>query len=416
MAAAVCAAVLVASGSVLATDWAQWRGPNSNSITPDASGWTAGAAPAKLWSKNVGNGGTAPIIAGGKVYVMGWQRETDAVYCYDLKTGEEVWKQTYPQKERTRNHNADEGNYSGTLATPSFDAATGYLYTMGCDGDLKCWDTAKKGAPVWGKNLFTELGVKPRGGHDYGFTANPQIVGDVVLCESTAAGGTVTAFDKKTGTKKWSSAYNKSAGHSGGPALLTVNGTKCLAYLALHDVVVMDVTGKTVATTGWDTSWQANIPAPTAEGNELFVTSDYGNKTKCYEVSATGLKEKWASGASAKVCAPVVYKGSVYLVDGKMKCLDAATGKVKWEGGSFGDGSSGNCIVAAGDNKIIGWGGGKLVLLDAAATSYAELAKVEGLCQAKCYPQVALADGYIVVKDDKGAVVCLSVGGAAAKK
>ena len=280
---------------------------------------------------------------------------------------------------------------------------------MGCDGDLKCWNTAQKGALVWGKNLFTDLGVKPRGGHDYGFTASPLVLGDVVICESTSPGGTLTAFDKKTGDKKWSSAYKGSAGHTGGPAVLTLDGAKCLAFLAPHDVVVMDATaGKTIGKAGWSTSWEANIPAPTALGNEIFVTSDYGNKTKCYEVTAAGLKEKWSSGDSAKVCAPVVYKGSVYVIDGKMKCLDIATGKKKWEGGDFGGGSSGNCLVAAGDNKILAWGGGKLVLLDAAADKYAELAKVDGLCPALCYPQVALADGYIVVKDDKGAVVCLS--------
>ncbi len=286
---------LVFASSALAADWAQWRGPDSNCISPEASGWAAGATPAKLWSKNVGRGGSSPIIAAGKVYAMGFQAGADTVYCFDVKTGDELWKQSYPGKERTRNHNADEGNYGGVLATPSFDAATGYLYTMGCDGDLKCWNTAQKGALVWGKNLFTELGVKPRGGHDYGFTASPQILGDVVICEATSPGGTFTAFDKKTGTKSWSSAYKGSAGHTGGPAVLTLNGAKCLAYLALHDVVVIDTTaGRTVGQTGWSTSWEANIPAPTAMGSEIFVTSDYNhNETKCYEVTAAGLKEKW---------------------------------------------------------------------------------------------------------------------------
>jgi outer membrane protein assembly factor BamB len=399
-----------------AADWPQWRGPDSNCITPDSSGWAAGAVPQKLWSKNVGRGGTAPIIVAGKVYAMGWLgNDADAVYAFDARTGEELWKQSYVSRERTRNHNADEGNYGGPLATPTFDAATGYLYTLGCDGDLKCWDTAKKGALVWGRNLFTELGVKPRGGHDYGFTASPLVLGDVVICEATAPAGTVTAFDKKTGAKRWSSAYKGSAGHSGGPAVLTADGTKCLAYLALHDVIVMDAAaGKTIGQVGWSTTYEANIPAPVAQGNEIFVTSSYGNKTKCFEVTASGLKEKWASPASAKVCAPVVYKGSVYVIDGRMRCLDAATGKVKWEGGDFGGGSSGNCLVAAGDNKIIAFGAGRLVLLDAAADKYAELARIDGLVPALCYPQVALSDRIIVCKDDKGAMVALSTGPAAA--
>jgi outer membrane protein assembly factor BamB len=406
------AILLVVSSSALAADWPQWRGPAGTAITPDSSGWAAGATPAKLWTKSVGRGGTSPIIAAGKVYVIGFQGNVDTVYCFDVKTGEELWKQTYPEKERTRYHNADEGNYGGPLSTPTFDAATGYLYTMGCDGDLKCWDTAKKGAPVWSKSLFTELGVKQRHGHDYGCTANPLVLGDVVICEVSSPDGTLTAFDKKTGEKKWSSTYKGDAGHTGGPAVLKVGGKTCLADMSLTNVVVIGADkgeeGKTIGETGWTTAYQANIPSPTALGEQLFVTSDYGNKTKCYDVTASGLKEKWTSSASAKCCAPVAYKDSLYLIDGKMKCVDIATGKVKWDGGSFGGVSDGNCLVAAGDNKVIAFGAGKLVLLEAGAAKYEELASVSGLPSGKAYPQVALADGYIVVKDEKGEMVCLS--------
>lgn len=417
--AAVAACLALATAAV-AADWPQWRGPNSNDVVTEASGWAPGTQPTRLWSKSVGNGAAAPLIVAGKVYAMGFQGGSDSVFCFDAKTGEELWKQSYPSKDRTRYHNADEGNYSGVLATPAFDTATGYLITLGCDGDLKCWDTAKKGALVWGKSLMTELGVKPRGGHDYGFTCGPAIFGGVVIVEATAPSGTYTALDIKTGTVKWSSQYKKSAGHSGGPAFLDLGGVPCLAYMALHDIVVFRIDkgheGQTIGTAPWSTSYEANIPAPTALGNLVFVTSDYGNKTKCYEVTAAGIREKWTSPASAKVSSPVAYKDSVYVIDGKMKCLDVATGKVKWEGGNFGGSSSGNCLVTAGDNKVIGFGGGSLVLLDASAPAYTELAKVDGVVPGLCYPQVTIADGVICCKDFRGAITCYAVGkgGAAA--
>jgi outer membrane protein assembly factor BamB len=405
------AVLLVVSSSALAGDWAQYRGPAGNSVTPDSSGWTPGQAPAKLWNKSVGRGSSSPIIAGGKVYVMGFQGNKDTVYCFDVKTGEETWKQSYAQPERTRYHNADEGNYGGPLATPSFDAATGYLYTLGCDGDLKCWDTAKKGAEVWSKNLFTELGVKQRRGHDYGCTANPQIIGDVVVCEVSSPGGTLTAFDKKTGAKKWVSAYKNDSGHTGGPAVMNIGGSTCLAYMALNDVVVIGVDkgneGKLFGSTKWTTAWQANIPSPTAAGDKLVVTSDYGNKTKCYSVSAGGLKELWTSGPAAKCFSPVIYKDLVYLIDGSMKCVDLATGKEKWQGGKFGGSSDGTCVVCAGDNKILAWAPGKLSLLEAGANEYKELDSISGLPSGKAYPQPAVSDGYIVVKDENGGVACV---------
>jgi outer membrane protein assembly factor BamB len=410
--------VLAVSSAALAADWPQWRGPNSNDITPDSSGWAAGAQPSRLWSKNVGAGSSSPIIAGGKVYAMGWQGGNDAVFCFDGKTGEELWKQTYPSKIQSRVKKADEGQYGGPTSTPSFDAATGFLYTMGIDGDLKCWDTAKKGAPVWGKNLFDELKVKARPDHDYGFTACPLVLGDVVICEATSPGGTVTAFDKKTGVRKWSSACTDPAGHSGGPGLMNVGGAENLVYLTLRNVVVIGASkgneGKTLGATPWTTSYDINAPSPATLGNLVFVTAGYNhNELKCYEFGAGGLKEKWRANTGATVCSPVAYKDSVFLVDKALKCIDIATGKVKWQGGNFG---LGNCLVAAGDNKVIAFGEGRLVLVDAAATKYEELAKVEGLVPATSYPHVALSDGLIVVKDFKGAMVGLSTGakGAAA--
>jgi outer membrane protein assembly factor BamB len=237
------------------------------------------------------------------------------------------------------------------------------------------------------------------------------VLGDVVFCESTAPGGTVTAFDKKTSVKRWSSAYNGPAGHTGGAAVMTIGGANYLAYLTLHNVVVMGADkGSTVGTTGWSTAFEANIPSPGVLGNLLFITSGYGNKLKCYEVTAAGLKEKWSSPAAAKVASPVAYKDSVFVIDGHLKCVDITSGKVKWQGGNFGGSSSGNCLVAAGDNKVIAFGGGSLVLLDASATEYNELAKVDGVVSGTCYPQVALANGIICCKDAKGQVTCLSVG------
>jgi outer membrane protein assembly factor BamB len=385
-----------------------------NGVTPESSGWAAGATPEKIWTAKVGPGSSSPVIAAGKVYTMGWQNGTDAVFCYDAKTGKELWKQSYASKYQSRDKKADEQNYGGPSSTPTFDAATGFLYTMGIDGDLKCWDTAKAGAPVWGKNLFTDLKVNKRPDHDYGFTNCPLVLGDVVLCEATAPGGTVTAFDKKTGAPKWASAYNGPAGHTGGAALMQVSGSPCLAYLTLKNLVVIGAgkgtEGKTIAQTGWSTEYDANIPTPAASGNLVFVTSSYnhGGAMVCYELGAAGLKQKWeAKGVASKVGSPVPYKDSVFLVDDSCKCVDMATGKLKWKGGGFG---LGNCLVTAGDNKVIAFGNNKIVLLDAAATEYKELAKVDAGLSDTCYPQIAISDGIMVAKDKGGSVSAFKVG------
>jgi outer membrane protein assembly factor BamB len=408
------AAVIFAAATVRAGDWPQWRGPNLTDVTDDSSGWAPGATPEKIWTAKVGSGCTSPIIAAGKVYTMGWQNGADAVFCFDLRTGKELWKQSYPAKERARTHHYDEQQYSGPLATPTFDAATGYLYTLGVDGDLKCWDTAKEGAPVWGKNLFTDLKATGRPDRDYGFTGCPLLLGDLILCEACAPGGTVTAFDKKTAAIRWASEYKGPSGHTGGAAVMTAGGNPCLVYLTDKDVVVMRTDkgneGKTVATVPWTTTYDQNIPTPATSGNLVFITTSFNHESGmvCYELTDGGLKQKWlAKGAFSKICSPIVYKDSVFFVEGSLKCVDIATGATRWKGGSFG---SGSCLVTAGDNKLIVFGSGRVSLFDAGAADYKELAKIDTGLTDTCYPHVALSDGILVVKDKGGTMLAFKVG------
>ncbi len=74
----------------------------------------------------------------------------------------------------------------------------------------------------------------------------------------------------------------------------------------------------------------------------------------------------------------------------------------------------GNLLVTAGDGKLVIWDGmkgGDLVLADASpAGPYRELARVKGVFdRGLCYPQVAMAGGRIVCRNELGDLACLSV-------
>ena len=73
-------------------------------------------------------------------------------------------------------------------STPSFDAATGYLYTMSTDGDLQCWDTARGGRRVWKLNLYDAYKAPQRpsvggGRRDYGYPGAALIWRDWLIVE-----------------------------------------------------------------------------------------------------------------------------------------------------------------------------------------------------------------------------------------
>ena len=409
-------------------DWPQWRGPDRSGVTPEKSGWPKGWPPKRLWGRNVGRGCTSPIIAGGRVYVMGWQGRgsgrgnpvgTDVVRCLDARSGKELWKQTYRCRYQGRVRTGDTGQYGGPNSTPTFDPQTKYLYTLSVDGDFRCWDTGRKGRPVWSANFYDRYKVPRRpdaGGRssrrDFGFTSSPLIQGDLVIVEVGDDEGTVMAFDKRTGRRRWASASREPAGHTGGPVALTVRGVPCLANLSLRKLIVMRTDkgheGTTVAEYDWQTHYACNIPTPAVSGSQVVLTSGYNRRrAELIEISLSGARRKWRSTYYSLVCTPVIHKGRIYSVDGSAKCLDLASGRLRWKGGSFGHGS---CVVT-GDDKLIVFGRGRLVLLDAspAATAYRELGRVDRVVRDTCYPRVAFADGLICCKDKGGNLVVFSV-------
>ena len=417
-------AALVA-GAALGADWPQWRGPARDDVTTERSGYPEGWPPAPLWKKSVGKGCTSPILAGRRLYTMGFHGPergsgTDTVFCLDARTGTEVWKQSYRSRYFSRIATGDENQYGGPNSTPTFDAASGRLYTLGTDGDLVCWDARRGGTRVWALNLHDTYQVPRRvdvgrGTRDYGFPGSPVVLGDVIIVEVGDDDGTVMAFDKTTGRRRWRSEAAEFAGHSGGPVPFTVEGMPCLATLALRKVIVMRIDagheGRTVAEYPWTTDFANNIPTPAAWQNRLVVTSAYNHEhTALLEVTPGGIREVWRVRDHAGVCSPVIWKGRLFMVDGAARCLDLATGRRIWSGGSYYHGS---CLVT-GDGKVIAFGAGRVALLDAAADAYRELGRVDGLFSATCYPHVALSDGVLAVKDMEGNLVCLDTGKRAA--
>ena len=245
--------------AILADDWPHWRGPNRNDIISEPSGWTADGwrSSESAWKQNVGEGSTSPIVVGDRLFVMGWRDEKDFVYCLNTKTGKEDWSVSYKCPQYGRLATGDEGLYSGPTSTPEYDEATGFLYTLSCDGDLICWDTNHRGQRVWSVNLYDTYSIHRRpkvgrsGQRDYGYTTAPLVHGDWVIVEAGADEGTLLALDKKTGQQIWLSEAKGPAGHTGGVVPMIVEGVPCVAVMTFQGLLVTRVdaghAGRTVA-------------------------------------------------------------------------------------------------------------------------------------------------------------------------
>lgn len=418
------AAPCLLAGALRAADWPHWRGPARTGVTDEPSGWADGKwlPDRPAWTATVGSGASSPITVGDRVYALGHADGQDVIRCLSAADGKELWAGKYRGPEYGRFHMGDEGLYSGPSSTPEYDPDTKLLYTLGPDGDLRCWDTSSDGKEVWAVNLYDAYGVKRRPKltrapqRDYGYTSSPLVHGSWLLVEVGSGRGTLVAFDKKTGKEAWRSELADEAGHTAGPVPMTVEGVPCVAVVTQRNLAVVRLDrgneGKTVATYPWVTDFANNVAGPAVRDNYVLITAAYNQNAICkLKVTLKGAEEVWRQKYPSKVCTPVIRGGHVYLAWQQVRCLDWETGEQVWAGGTVGDPGS---IIATADDRLVVYGkSGKLMLVETAKRSpkeYKELAVRDGLFKSAGWPHVALAGGRIFCRDRDGNLACFPVG------
>ncbi len=87
---------------------------------------------------------------------------------------------------------------AGPRATPAFH--NGQVLTLGATGLLNALD-ATDGSPLWQRNLVDDTGAKVP---DWGFSASPLVVDDLVIVHSGAPDGkAIVAYDLASGEPRW---------------------------------------------------------------------------------------------------------------------------------------------------------------------------------------------------------------------
>lgn len=402
-------------GAARGADWTHWRGPERSGRIAERSGWSEGrwVGEAPSWSADVGEGASSPLVVGARLYAFGARNGRDELTCLDVATGEPLWSRSVAAPRYGRVATGDEGLYSGPSSTPEYDAETGWLYTLGADGDLRAWDLRRDGVELWKLNLYDAYRTPQRpkvgrsGRRDYGYTSAPYVHGSWLLVEVGAPTGTIVAFDKRTGREAWRSEAVGFAGHTGGLAPIRVGGRTCAAALTFDGLLVVELDGdrpgRTVATYPWVTDFANNIATPAVEGDSLLITSEYNHGRICkLQISEGAARRVWEQPYPSKACSPVVHRGRVYLAWQRLRCLDWESGRLIWEGPPVGD--AGSCVVTA-DEKLIVWAGrGDLLLVDIAGanTEYHELARRRRVSTDDVWPHVVVADGRIYCRDRLG--------------
>ena len=193
--AAGCSALLLASGSVRAEDWPQFRGPNCSGVSTGTT-----ALPVKFsdrenvrWSATVGDGIGSPVVAAGRAFTAAMVGDEQvALFCFDAATGKPLWRRQWSTGPLSDVHETN----SHASTTPAADAERVYFYfsTLG----LMALD-AKTGRDAWRLELPVPYFV-----FGWGPGMSPVLHEDMVLfCQDDDLSPALYAVNKMTGDIIW---------------------------------------------------------------------------------------------------------------------------------------------------------------------------------------------------------------------
>jgi outer membrane protein assembly factor BamB len=386
---------LALNWSAHAGDWPQFLGPKRDSVSPETvAPWSGPLKP--IWTAPVGEAHSSPVVSGGVVYAF-YQpkgKDADTLAAYDAKTGELKWEKSYERVKFTPLF----GN--GPRGTPAI--AGGKVFTFGSTGMLVAWD-AVTGEILWKRDTLKDFNAKNL---FFGISTSPLVVCDMVTVMVGGKKAGLVGFSTKTGETVWQQTDDPAS--YAGPFPVIRDGKTQLVTLTGSHLRAFTPEGKGEWEFPFVDKLNESSTTPVVIGDTVIASS----------VTAGSVAVKWPkSGEKPEVLwknpsltcyfsTPVPVGDDLYMLNGQatlknasitLRCVDPATGQVKWEKQKVGKYHA--ALIRTADNKLLMLDDtGKLVLLQPNAKEYQELASAKICGPTWAHP--ALVDGVVYVRDE----------------
>lgn len=397
-----------------AADWPQYRGIAGDGVSSETLKWKAsGLKP--VWKTESAGGFSSFSVSEGRAFTLSLKEidgaSQEVVSAHDSTTGKEIWsaalavaKYDGGGNDGTAENKGGDGPrstptivgksvvvFNSLLALRSFDAATG---KAGWTVDLK--------AQHEGRNIQWQN------------AASPLLEGGLLFIAGGGPGQSVLAVDPADGRVVWK-AFDEKITHAT-PVAATIHGQRQVIFFLQSGLLSVEPkTGKEL----WRYAFPYKVStaaSPVVGGDIVYCSAGYGVGAGAVKITKEGetfkaseiyrmpgnqpLANHWST--------PVLKDGHMYGMfqfkeygKGPVKCVNLATGEVKWTKEGFGPGHvilMGNEVVALSD-------AGEVVRFGATPSEYREISRQKVL-DGKCWTTPTVSGGRLFVRSTKEAA-CL---------
>lgn len=369
---------LLASGSVRADDWPQWRGLNRDGVCGETGLLESFPAEGLMvrWRVPVGWGFSSPVVAQGRVYLADSEvvkpNAKERLHCIDETTGTALWSYSYDVVYA--DWAFDPTQEIGPVATPIVLHCK--VYILGRLGHLFCLD-ARTGDVLWQRNLEKDYHVAFAPG-----TPSPLIEGDLlILFIGGKLAACVVALHKDTGKEVWK-ALDESLTYSS-PIVVSSGGKRQLIVWTQESVTSLDPTvGKTYWRQRLLTSGDYAVSTPVSHKDRLLIgglmfelSSEKPVATVLWPASRAPSRRIFSHTSTALFRGDHLFSGKS---SGELICVEASTGKQVWESTKVTDLKNGASIhlTPNGDSVLLYTDKGELIRAQLTSHGYKEISRV----------------------------------------
>ena len=407
------------SNSSTKESWTRFRGNNFDNIYKSDIKLLdkfPETGPEVLWQIDMGEGHAGAAIYEGKVYVLDYNEEerADMLRCFDLYTGEELWRRWYKVNIK-RNHGISR-------TVPAVNDK--YIITIGPKCQVMCVNRLT-GDFIWG----LDIGKTYESEIPLWYTGQCPLLDDDVAIIATGGKALLIGIDCATGNVLWETP-NKDGWKMSHSSIMpfTYKGKKMYVYSAVGGICGIGAADDNMGKLLWSSSaWNHSVVSPSPvcmPDGKIFVSAGYGAGSMMLQLNYSDAgysidpidEFKPVSGLACEQQTPLFYKNHLIGImpkdAGKLRnqlvCVNPLDcKKMVWtsdKASRFGLGP----YIIANDKIYLLNDDGTLYIIQASVSGYNEISNYKVMEGTDAWAPMAIADGLLILRDSK-TMICLNL-------